>query len=50
MAVNVIMMFGRFGGVIGSNVTAILLENYCEYAFYLPGAVFSGEFYQIFQY
>lgn len=44
MAVNMTLMVGRLGGVVGSNVTAILLDNYCEYAFYLPGCMAAGEF------
>lgn len=38
------LMFARLGGVVGSNLAAFLLENYCESAFYLSGAclVFVG--------
>lgn len=45
MAVNILMMCGRFGGVVGSNVTSMLLYDHCEYAFYLPGCLFAGEFF-----
>lgn len=43
MAVNILMVAGRFGGVVGSNVTAILVDSYCEYAFYVPGCLFTGK-------
>lgn len=44
MAVNILMMTGRFGGVVGSNITSALLDDYCEYAFYVPGCLLAGEF------
>lgn len=44
MAVNMALMAGRLGGVVGSNITAILLDNYCEFAFYLPACMSAGEF------
>lgn len=43
MAVNMTLMAGRLGGIVGSNITAILLDDYCEYAFYLPGSMAAGE-------
>lgn len=43
MAVNILMMTGRFGGVVGANVTSILLYNHCEYAFYVPGCLIAGK-------
>lgn len=43
MAVSMLMVAGRFGAVVGSNVTSFLLDSYCEYTFYVPGALFAGE-------
>lgn len=45
---NILMMSGRFGGVVGSNITSVLLDSHCEYAFYLPGGLFAGEVYRYF--
>lgn len=44
MAMNILMLFGRFGGVVGSNIMSILLYDHCEYAFYLPGGLVAGRF------
>lgn len=43
MAVCISLMFGRLGGVVGSNITARLLVANCEMAFYLPAASLAGE-------
>lgn len=43
MAVCISLMFGRSGGVVGSFVTASLLDNHCELAFYLSASTVSGE-------
>lgn len=32
------LMFGRFGGVSGSNIVAYFLNDNCEMAFYLSGS------------
>lgn len=32
------LMFGRFGGVSGSNIAAYFLNDNCEMAFYLSGS------------
>lgn len=37
MAVCVSFMFGHLGGFVGANVTAFLLDDHCEAAFYLFG-------------
>ncbi|XP_055304610.1 synaptic vesicle glycoprotein 2B-like [Sitodiplosis mosellana] len=37
MAICISLMFGRLGSVFGSNLTALLLDNNCETAFYLSG-------------
>lgn len=42
MAVCISLMFGRLGGVVGSNITALLLVSNCEMAFYLPAASLAG--------
>lgn len=42
MAVSISMIFYRCGGVSGSLITAALLDNYCEYAFYLSGSTVLG--------
>lgn len=44
MAVSISLMFGRLGGVAGSNLTAILLDASCENAFYLPGCSLLGKY------
>lgn len=38
MALSISLMFGRLGGVAGSNVAAHLLYNHCETTFYLSGS------------
>lgn len=37
MGVSLSLMMGRLGGVFGSNVVAILIEDHCETTFYLAG-------------
>ncbi|EAT35248.1 AAEL012574-PA [Aedes aegypti] len=37
MAVCMSSMFGRLGGVIGSNLFGLLLESQCELTFAIPG-------------
>lgn len=44
MAVCISLMFGRLGGVVGSNITALLLDSHCELAFYVPAASLIGKF------
>lgn len=39
MAVSISLMFARLGGVSGSTVAALLLDNNCEMAFYLSGGI-----------
>lgn len=41
-SVCIALMFGRLGSVIGSNVSAILLDYYCEAAFYSSGFTLIG--------
>lgn len=42
MAISISLMFGRMGSIAGSNITAVLLNNHCEAAFYLSGAITIG--------
>lgn len=42
MAVSISLMFGRLGGVAGSNTVAFLLDNQCETSFYLGGSLLLG--------
>lgn len=43
MAMCFALMFGRFGSVAGSSLTAILLERQCQSAFYTAGFSLIGE-------
>lgn len=43
MALSISLMFGRLGGVAGSNAAALLLDNYCEATFYISGASLLGK-------
>lgn len=47
MALSISLMFGRFGGVAGSNTAAFLLDNHCEAAFYLSGSVVTGNCFEL---
>ena len=47
MALSISLMFGRFGGVAGSNTAAFLLDNHCEAAFYLSGSVVTGNSFEL---
>lgn len=42
MAVCISLMFARLGSVLGSTTAADLLDNHCEYAFYLSGSTVLG--------
>lgn len=42
MAVSISFMFGRFGGVTGTNAAALLLDNHCETTFFLSGSLQIG--------
>lgn len=42
MAISLSTMFGRLGGVAGTNTVAFLLNNYCESTFYLSGLILIG--------
>lgn len=42
MAICLSFMVGRFGGVAGSNLSAILFADYCASAFYVPGVALLG--------
>ncbi|KAG5666788.1 hypothetical protein PVAND_014798 [Polypedilum vanderplanki] len=33
MAISLSLMFGRLGSIFGTNVTSLLLDNYCEFTF-----------------
>ncbi|XP_055325164.1 synaptic vesicle glycoprotein 2B-like [Sitodiplosis mosellana] len=39
MAMSISLMFARLGGVTGANAAALLLDDYCEISFYLPGSI-----------
>lgn len=43
MAVSISLMFIRIGSVFGSITVAALLDNHCEYAFYLCGSSLIGK-------
>lgn len=43
MAVSVILMCGRIGGVAGSVVIGAALENYCSSIFYCSGTFLISE-------
>lgn len=43
MALSISLMFGRLGGVAGSNTAALLLDNHCETTFYISGASLLGK-------
>lgn len=47
MGICIALMFGRLGAVFGTNVVALLLENYCESTFYLSGSTILGNVIQI---
>lgn len=42
---SISLMFARLGGVIGTNGAALLLDDYCEIAFYLPASILIGNYY-----
>lgn len=42
MAMCILLLFGRLGGIAGANLTALLLENQCETVFYLFGSSIMG--------
>lgn len=44
MAVSISMMFARIGSAFGSNIVAYLLENNCQFAFYMSGISLIGKF------
>lgn len=43
MAVSISLLFGRLGAVTGSNMTALLIENYCDALFLLSGISVIGK-------
>lgn len=43
MAMCFALMFGRLGSVTGSSLTAILLDKYCQGAFYTPAISLIGK-------
>lgn len=45
MALSISLMFGRLGGVAGTNTAAFLLDNYCDITFYSSGLILIGLFY-----
>lgn len=44
MATSFILMCGRLGGVAGSNIVGLLLEESCSLIFYLFSGVLISEF------
>lgn len=50
MAVSMSMMFGRLGSAIGANFVAVLLDNYCEVAFYMSGISLIGNCIYVYRY
>lgn len=43
MAMCIALMFARLGGMAGANISANLLDNYCEAVFFLPGLALIGK-------
>lgn len=48
MATSFVFMCGRIGGVAGSNIVAMMLENNCDMIFYVFSAVLVSKYYIIF--
>ena len=42
MAINIALMFGRIGTIVGSNYFGSLLMDYCQLSFYICGASLIG--------
>lgn len=42
MAICISLMVGRFGSVVGSNITGILLESHCNFTFYIACSTLVG--------
>lgn len=38
------LLFGRLGGIFGTNAVALLLESYCEVVFYSSGLSIMGQY------
>lgn len=38
MAICISLMMGRLGSVVGANIVGLLLDNYCQWAFFLSGS------------
>lgn len=45
MAISVSFMIGRIGSVTGSNVMGFMLDYNCNFAFYTPGVILLGNFF-----
>lgn len=43
MAICISLMMGRMGSVVGANIVGLLLDNYCQWAFFLSGALLIGK-------
>lgn len=39
MAICISLMMGRLGSVVGANIVGLLLDNYCQLAFSMSGAL-----------
>lgn len=39
MAICISLMMGRLGSVVGANIVGLLLDNYCQLAFSMSGAI-----------
>lgn len=45
MAVSISMMTGRIGSFVGSNITGLMIKDFCTYMWILPGVLlFIGAF------
>lgn len=42
MAINISMMFGRIGSVMGTNIVGFALDNYCNETFGLSAGIMSA--------
>lgn len=42
MAINISMMFGRVGSVLGTNIVGFTLDNYCSETFTISSALLAS--------
>lgn len=49
MAICISLMMGRLGSVVGANIVGLLLDNYCQLAFSMTGALLICKYQQQLQ-